>query len=88
MSGATTALKASEGSDCGGGMSLSGYGFELDFLPVGTGTKSGDAISIRIGIPGTIIQFIEAKMDRLADGSFAPAEAMTGQQPSGMPKRA
>lgn len=33
-------------------MSLAGYGYEIDFLPVGTGSKSGDAIAMRIGVPG------------------------------------
>lgn len=39
-------------------MGLQRYGFELDFLPVGTGAKSGDAISMRIGLPGTTTQTV------------------------------
>ena len=27
-------------------------GFEIDFLPVGNGDSSGDAIAVRWGIPG------------------------------------
>ncbi|MBA2935650.1 MBL fold metallo-hydrolase [Sphingomonas sp. CGMCC 1.13654] len=33
-------------------MVMSGFGYEVDFLPVGTGSKSGDAIAMRIGVPG------------------------------------
>ena len=30
-----------------------GYGYEVDFLPVGNGDKSGDAIALRYGEPGS-----------------------------------
>ena len=39
-------------------MVLNGYGFELDFLPVGTGAKSGDAIAMRIGIPDVVADLV------------------------------
>jgi beta-lactamase superfamily II metal-dependent hydrolase len=32
---------------------MAGYGYEIDFLPVGNGGKSGDAIAIRYGTPGS-----------------------------------
>ena len=31
---------------------MAGYGYEVDFLPVGNGDKSGDAIVLRYGEPG------------------------------------
>lgn len=32
---------------------MAGYGYEVDFLPVGNGDKSGDAIVLRYGEPGS-----------------------------------
>ncbi|MBI5920191.1 MAG: MBL fold metallo-hydrolase [Betaproteobacteria bacterium] len=32
---------------------MAGYGYEVDFLPVGSGDKSGDAIALRYGEPGS-----------------------------------
>ncbi len=31
---------------------MAGLGYEIDFLPVGNGDKSGDAIAVRYGEPG------------------------------------
>lgn len=31
---------------------MAGYGYEIDFLPAGSGDKSGDAIVLRYGEPG------------------------------------
>jgi hypothetical protein len=30
---------------------MAGLGYEIDFLPVGNGDKSGDAIAVRYGVP-------------------------------------
>ncbi|MCL1826000.1 MAG: MBL fold metallo-hydrolase [Betaproteobacteria bacterium] len=32
---------------------MAGFGYEIDFLPVGNGDKSGDAIAVRYGEPGS-----------------------------------
>jgi glyoxylase-like metal-dependent hydrolase (beta-lactamase superfamily II) len=32
---------------------MAGYGYEVDFFPVGSGDKSGDAIVLRYGEPGS-----------------------------------
>ena len=42
-------------------------GLEIDFLPVGTGSKSGDAIALRNGVPGdyrTIIIDVRVRLER------------------------
>lgn len=47
---------------------MTGYGYEVDFLPVGSGDKSGDAIVLRYGEAGSykVIRLLEQQGFRLS----------------------
>lgn len=45
---------------------MAGYGYEVDFLPVGNGDKSGDAIVLRYGEPGSYkVMVVDVTCSRL-----------------------
>lgn len=37
---------------------MNDFGYEIDFLPVGNGNKSGDAIAVRYGLPGNYVVMV------------------------------